>query len=297
MDGATHQRRILLWNNSHRPAGGGGSKQTTNSSIPPHKPRRTLFFKNLSFRAIKRRLTEPSDSLEDFEMRGFGDTRQALSCMAPSSRSSPCICKGTRDCWQLTSSSGSQKGCLKISSHIDSLNRSYYESSLTSANSVETEGNVKPVVLASIGSRPDKPSRQTPPPRSVRFSTVQILEHSRRLGDNPSVSSGPPVALGRRLISSSTHEVDSYESSRIPKPKAALVLSRLDRIDLLKECGYGRSDFAVAEQELSKVKHQRQLSAKVSIAERAWSNVKNRIGDNKPSRSSLRVNDPDGRVD
>lgn len=48
-------------------------------------------------------------------------------------------------------------------------------------------------------------------PRKVSFDSVHVHEHSVVLGDNPSVSSGLPVALGERC-QTETMDVDDYEA-------------------------------------------------------------------------------------
>jgi hypothetical protein len=107
--------------------------------------------------------------------------------------------------------------------------------------------------------------------RSVSFSTVEIHVHSRSLGDNPSVSSGPPIALGQTVLVSELRTVDEYESFRVKeaprRSKRDLLLGRMDREDLLKEYGYSRSDFVEAENEVRKLQFQRRASSRKSLLE------------------------------
>jgi len=56
----------------------------------------------------------------------------------------------------------------------------------------------------------------------VRFSTIEIREYPRALGDNPSVTSGPPLTLKWNPISTSALDVvDVHEAARgVPPPEA-----------------------------------------------------------------------------
>jgi hypothetical protein len=50
--------------------------------------------------------------------------------------------------------------------------------------------------------------------KKVSFNEIEILEFPYILGDNPSVSSGAPIALGHELVKQRTLEVDNYEQNR-----------------------------------------------------------------------------------
>lgn len=83
------------------------------------------------------------------------------------------------------SSDHSFKSCLKIKTHLDSLNSSTH----------------------SVGSTCTK---------SVRYDTVEFREYPIILCDNPSTSSGPPIGLGWTFDPKDTirTEVNAYESYR-----------------------------------------------------------------------------------
>jgi hypothetical protein len=124
--------------------------------------------------------------------------------------------------------------------------------------------------------------------RSVTFSTVEIHVHSRALGDNPSVSSGPPITLGQTVLGSDMRTVDEYESFRVKeaprRSKRDLLLGRMDREDLLKEYGYSRSDFVEAENEVRKFQLQRRASSRKSLLEKVKIRLRSLI-QSKSSRS------------
>ena len=58
--------------------------------------------------------------------------------------------------------------------------------------------------------RPAAPGRS----RTVTFASTEIREYPIELGDNPSVSSGPPLTLGWTHMARHTASVDDYEAGR-----------------------------------------------------------------------------------
>lgn len=50
--------------------------------------------------------------------------------------------------------------------------------------------------------------------KQVDFHDIEILEFNYRLGDNPSVTAGAPIALGDELVRQSKVMVDHYELQR-----------------------------------------------------------------------------------
>ena len=50
--------------------------------------------------------------------------------------------------------------------------------------------------------------------KSVCFEDIEILEFHYILGDNPSVTSGCPIALGSELVQKCVVDVESYEQTR-----------------------------------------------------------------------------------
>ena len=63
-------------------------------------------------------------------------------------------------------------------------------------------------------------------PKTVRFSNLEIRTYPLTLGDNPSVSSGPPLTLDWNYETTHTFSVDAYESQLAPpedrRPLAAM---------------------------------------------------------------------------
>ena len=78
----------------------------------------------------------------------------------------------------------------------------------------------------------------------VNFGNVEIRHYAMTLGDNPSVSIGPPVCLGEEEFTKArqTMKVDEYESLRIGKRRKPqslqLKLNYYQRYDILHDAGY-----------------------------------------------------------
>jgi hypothetical protein len=150
--------------------------------------------------------------------------------------------------------------------------------------SLNVEPDGSPLEHRKVGSQPDDDATNSTTlaaKRSVAFSTVAVHVHSRALGDNPSVSSGPPIALGRTVLGTETRTVDEYESFRLNeaprRSKRDLLLGRIDREDLLKEYGYSRSDFVEAETEVRKLQLQRRASSRKSLLDRVMIKLRSLI--------------------
>ena len=124
------------------------------------------------------------------------------------------------------SSDHSFKSCLKIKTHLDSLNSSTH----------------------SVGSTCTK---------SVRYDTVEFREYPIILCDNPSTSSGPPIGLGWTFDPKDTirTEINAYESYRegdgettqsTKRNKNELRIPPDVREDFLLQLGYSRSEIRSA---------------------------------------------------
>ena len=102
------------------------------------------------------------------------------------------------------------------------------------------------------------------------------------------MSSGPPIALGTRggrnnnkgggcVQQATILAIADYEAHRPPRrTKAQLAMPRMDREDLLLQCGYGRSDLKRAMAEVQRIKKLRQQSAQGNLWERLSSSRQRR---------------------
>lgn len=98
---------------------------------------------------------------------------------------------------------------------------------------------------------------------SVSFSTLDIYEHVRILGDNPSVSSGPPLSIGWMAVRSVRGmDVSQYEDWRGERrSRAALTVPRQLREEWLLDEGFSRAERAAAIREVMRVKASRSQAA------------------------------------
>jgi len=236
------------------------------------------------------------------------------------------------------SSSSSRRSCLRIASQDESLKVKYgktkskgaaaactgsatnaaprhqaQEEAKLSSKSDKEDGAHLNRQLESNTSSNENAAHAAATARSVSFSDVKLHHYQRVLGDNPSVSRGPPIALGNKLLYSTSHSIDEYESDgrrRVPSSltrvsstssivqmqrdrdskkkgsdddtelelstsasrtkRLTLVLTPMQREDILKEAGYSRSDMVQAQKEVQRIKRQRSANARVSFLERAW---------------------------
>jgi hypothetical protein len=56
----------------------------------------------------------------------------------------------------------------------------------------------------------------------VSFSNVSVREYSRVVGDNPCVSSGPPLAIGWKYNKRGKTDIDSFEEEKLTAKAAHL---------------------------------------------------------------------------
>mmetsp|Transcript_26340 Transcript_26340/g.37103 ORF Transcript_26340/g.37103 Transcript_26340/m.37103 type:complete len:289 (+) Transcript_26340:172-1038(+) len=97
---------------------------------------------------------------------------------------------------------------------------------------------------------------------SVSFKDVQIRDYDLTIGDNPSVSYGPPISLDWEYEERSPLCINEYESSRQPRRSLRQMgLNYYERINILSHTyGYSEEDLKLAKKETKKVKKQRSLT-------------------------------------
>lgn len=98
--------------------------------------------------------------------------------------------------------------------------------------------------------------------RSVSFGEVQFREYERALGDNPSVTSGPPLSIGWRYNEAGAFSVDNYEEHKPdPRNKEELQMPQEIREKLLREqAGVTSSALQQVNREVNTVKRERKAS-------------------------------------
>lgn len=97
--------------------------------------------------------------------------------------------------------------------------------------------------------------------KSVSFDSITVNEHQVILGDNPSVSSGPPLSLAWKSHSECVCTVNDYEERRpTRRTKETMLVPRNIREEWLRNAGYARSQFVETERVLNKIKRGRAVS-------------------------------------
>ena len=102
--------------------------------------------------------------------------------------------------------------------------------------------------------------------KKVAFDSLDMHEHAVILGDNPSVSSGPPLSISWEAQASLHLSLDAYEASRPPRRhKEEMHVPREIREDWLRHSGYARSHFVEVDKMIQKTKKERAASAKGTL--------------------------------
>jgi hypothetical protein len=106
--------------------------------------------------------------------------------------------------------------------------------------------------MTTLTTQPQQLNLQPPSQRKrlVRFSTVQVRQYERIIGDNPSCSSGPSISIGwnydkNRIITESIDDFE-YKHSCLRLVDEEMILSRHEREQLLSDLGYSKSKIAEA---------------------------------------------------
>ena len=107
-----------------------------------------------------------------------------------------------------------------------------------------------------------------PNTKKVTFDSLHVREHAVILGDNPSVSSGPPLTISWEAQASLHLSLDEYEASRPPRRhKEEMHVPREIREDWLRHAGYARSHFVEVNRMILKTKKERAASAKSTLVD------------------------------
>jgi hypothetical protein len=124
-------------------------------------------------------------------------------------------------------------------------------------------------------------SRQSKLKRNVTFSSVFIRDYERILGNNPSCTSGPSLALGWRYQSERKFSLDTFERCKGKLRRGSqLILSRESREMILLELGYSKKDLASAVRNNIKSKNQRRQTVtnlSASTVEESLENAGRRV--------------------
>lgn len=133
----------------------------------------------------------------------------------------------------------------------------------TSSSSAGLTKSVSLKSCLSVGSMDEPYKKKTVAmKKNVSFDKISIRGHPITLGDNPSVSQGPPVSLGwydEETCDTTTLPLEEYEEQRPDRrSKNNIVLSRNMRESLLRDIGGAtRTEMAKATREANRVKKER----------------------------------------
>ena len=111
--------------------------------------------------------------------------------------------------------------------------------------------------------------------RNVSYSKIEFRKYQRTLGDNPSVSSGPPVALDWEY--SPNHlilNVDDYEEKKRSRSKVELFMPKSIREDIVREyCDVSRSQMNAVAKEINITTRNRKATALSTDAQEKWTEM------------------------
>lgn len=110
----------------------------------------------------------------------------------------------------------------------------------------------------------ERPSRQK---KSLQFSTIEVREYNRTLGDNPACSGGPPTQLDWEYAVTVNTTLDDYEENRAPlREKIDLALTPfMRRYTMHNDFGFSHEDITEACKGIQKIRRQRQRTKRMSV--------------------------------
>lgn len=111
--------------------------------------------------------------------------------------------------------------------------------------------------------------------KSVRFSRVVVRDYSLCLGDNPSVSRGVPISIDWGYDKERTFDINNYECNRcaLRRTSEELKLPSLQRIKLLKDLGYSRSELNEQAKKIEQVRQKRFSTRRRVELEDRWKDI------------------------
>ena len=110
--------------------------------------------------------------------------------------------------------------------------------------------------------------------RSISFSNLQVREYDLTIGDNPSVSYGPPVQLSWQYSESKAIEIEEYETEKQLDRSLGRRSKRVENISwakreaLLKRQGFSQDDIDARMKEVNKVKQGRSVTKALVVTGR-----------------------------
>jgi hypothetical protein len=119
-----------------------------------------------------------------------------------------------------------------------------------------------------VSTRDDSKSKDTCE-RKVTFDSVQVRFYSQTLGDNPSVSCGPPITLDWHYEEELPMDIAEHQGSRVitrGQPRR-FCLNYYQRCNILTYyCGFTKTEIKRAERQVDKARSQRKITVFLSQA-------------------------------
>jgi hypothetical protein len=163
-------------------------------------------------------------------------------------------------------------GCMKLRTQAESICQTFTTSSPCNNESSLSSSSLRP---------------------SVTFSALEFHTHKLILGDNPSVSVGPPIGMSWKAAESEILDLEEYETSRPPRrERRDLVVPRSMRVTWLRNEGYARSEMAAVENEIKGIKKHRKANARKGL----WEKVREKISSNEKSANDTSAQDNDTSI-
>lgn len=109
----------------------------------------------------------------------------------------------------------------------------------------------------------DQPYKSKSAEKVVQFSMIEIHSHVVQLGDNPSVSQGPPITISWEAFDSQILPLDNYENNKpMHRQRQELLIPRFVREDWLREQGFSRGEISQVLNEISRTQQCRARNSK-----------------------------------
>ena len=113
---------------------------------------------------------------------------------------------------------------------------------------------------------------------SIRFDQVHIRAYTQTIGDNPSVSYGPPISLDWTFEELPSEDLEVYETTRPSRRNLRqMMMNYYHRVNLLTwACGVSEQELKRAEKDANRIKRSRSLTKTLLPAqklEEAWQSV------------------------
>jgi hypothetical protein len=131
---------------------------------------------------------------------------------------------------------------------------------LPKPNLEKIHANSAPAILISDASH--DPLENCMKSGGVRFHVIQVRAYEQTIGDNPSVSYGPPISLDWEYEELEPVDLEVYEATRGPRrTKRQMMLNYYNRRNILTwRCGFSEEELKLAQKEANKIKRARAMT-------------------------------------